>query len=482
LSFLGRAKKFLRDLGTEPLAKVQYFNVACASGHRVRGERTEGYQALRCPACGEGVFVLPRSPLPDPTPPGRPAGSKAAGLRSGRPFVEEGPVELMDPTHAGVELADRRTGRVEADIIWEDELPERGDRRGSAAAVAGEDPADAAVIPAPTGDAQAPVARAPERRAPRQDRRGPTERPPGGAPASKSNRSKANPPTEPPSPGGAAPSRKPAAGSRRASRPTAPVLLEVKTELRRGSRVGLMVVLVTLLVVAAVSWRYWRQRLDEFPLIAERAREQGIPALDAGDFDKAHQLLAAGRKAVDALDGAVGGAEEIREAAAEAAVYVNLCDTSLEDMLAEARRTTDPDAWKSKFDMVYKGRAYVFDATITATPKDGASGAYEIDYLVCPPGETSQFGGSGVSRPDSFAQIDLSGFELFESLARPSLGDSVKFGAELAAFRFDGDRNQWVVQLAPKSGVFLMHPKALEALGKPETAVIDPPKEGEGQP
>ena len=87
LKFLGRAKKFLRDLGTEPLAKVQYFNVACSSGHRVRGERTEGYQALRCPACGEGVFVLPRSPLPEPAAPARSAGSRAAARRPDGAFV-----------------------------------------------------------------------------------------------------------------------------------------------------------------------------------------------------------------------------------------------------------------------------------------------------------------------------------------------------------------------------------------------------------
>src|ERR1700722_7577278 len=80
LKFLVRARKLFQALAPEPETPVQYFNVLCASGHRVRGERTEGYQALRCPACGEGVFVLPRSPLPEPVAPERPSTPKAVGM------------------------------------------------------------------------------------------------------------------------------------------------------------------------------------------------------------------------------------------------------------------------------------------------------------------------------------------------------------------------------------------------------------------
>src|SRR5271156_5039696 len=85
----------------------------CASGHRVRGERTEGYQALRCPACGDGVFVLPRSPLPEPpAPPGM------ARRRGGGARADEGSVELSDPAQGSVELDD---GGAEAEIVWDDD-------------------------------------------------------------------------------------------------------------------------------------------------------------------------------------------------------------------------------------------------------------------------------------------------------------------------------------------------------------------------
>ncbi|MFI5455874.1 MAG: hypothetical protein ACHRXM_10525 [Isosphaerales bacterium] len=118
MKFLGRARRFFQELASEPEAKVQYFNVICASGHRVRGERTEGYQALRCPACGEGVFVLPRSPLPEPVAPARPSTSKVVGM--GEVWVEEGPVELTDHARVSVEAVDGESSRVDAEIIWDD--------------------------------------------------------------------------------------------------------------------------------------------------------------------------------------------------------------------------------------------------------------------------------------------------------------------------------------------------------------------------
>ena len=128
LKFLGRARKFFQDLGSEPESKVQYFNVICASGHRVRGERTEGYQALRCPACGDGVFVLPRSPLPEPVAPARSSRPRPANMEQG--WVEEGPVELSDPGDRR-----RRSSRepslmaADAEIIWDDAPAETTDRR-----------------------------------------------------------------------------------------------------------------------------------------------------------------------------------------------------------------------------------------------------------------------------------------------------------------------------------------------------------------
>jgi hypothetical protein len=40
------------------------YEVACACGHVVRGQRQERHQVVRCPSCRQAVFVLPLSPLP----------------------------------------------------------------------------------------------------------------------------------------------------------------------------------------------------------------------------------------------------------------------------------------------------------------------------------------------------------------------------------------------------------------------------------
>ncbi len=478
MKFLGQAKKFLQDLGSEPPAKVQYFNVSCASGHRVRGERTEGYQAIRCPACGDGVFVLPRSPLPEPAAPPRPAGSKRETAWAGDRFVEEGPVELTDLPQSEVDLADRRPAQGEVEIIWDDEPaspPPRRNSLTSPADVPDDDAPQADRRTAPDGEPRHAEARTSDpAEGPRRTRAKPSDRPTPTAPGSR---------PEPTGPSADAPNGQgdrrpaPAAARRPRSRPTPPVIPELRVAPRRRNRLGLIFLLLPLLIIATVGWRLWTQRRQDYPLIANKGRLEGIPALDAGEFEQAYQLLSAARTAVDALGGAVEGADEIRDAAKEAEIFVNLCNDSIEDMLAEAARTP-LNVWAAKFDSIYKGRSYIFDTTITAVPPQGSTEGYEVEYLVLPPGVSSRFGdGTAAARPDAFARIDLTGFELFRQ--GPSKGDPVTFGCRLASLGFDLDKKEWVVHLIPDSGVFMKHRRALEACG-PAHQLIDVPQE-EGQ-
>ena len=60
------------------------------------------------------------------------------------------------------------------------------------------------------------------------------------------------------------------------------------------------------------------------------------------------------------------------------------------------------------------------------------------------------------------------------------LGPLPESGARLAAFQYDTGRDRWVIDLEPRSGVFIKHCKALETLGWPATAPID--KEPESKP
>lgn len=64
-----------------PAPPAAPFKVACPCGAEQTGVRGARYQVVRCPGCGEDVFVLPRSPLPA-VPDDPPGGRPAAGRRS----------------------------------------------------------------------------------------------------------------------------------------------------------------------------------------------------------------------------------------------------------------------------------------------------------------------------------------------------------------------------------------------------------------
>ncbi len=459
MKFLGRARRFFRELASEPDSKVQYFNVTCASGHRVRGERTEGYQALRCPACGEGVFVLPRSPLPEPVAPGR----APARAKPGSRWVDEGPVELTDPGRVALEVGENEPVASDAEIIWNDApaapaAHPRGNHGRDREEPAGAGPAD--------GDDpfwEEDLTRAAEPRpadpAPRRREKPGREGGPGPVDA--------RPAPPPRGPATAAP--------RRTRQREAPAPIEIAPRRRTPTRLTALLVIVPLLVMTAVGWRIWRSRRAEYPLIAEMGKNEGIPALLEGDFDRAHQLLSAARSAVDALGGAVENAEEIRTADDEAAIFVDQCPQSLEEMLEEAVRS-DPQRWASRFDALYKGRGILIDSTIKEEPGAGPASRCLLEYVILPPGGTNNFNSGAGMAPDRFGLIDFTGFKLFE-LAPPRKGNRVIFGARLASFQLDIASNVWRVGLEPDSGVFIVHTKALEAMGWPRTAETDTPTE-----
>ncbi|MHC5542309.1 TFIIB-type zinc ribbon-containing protein, partial [Singulisphaera rosea] len=117
MNLLKRTRRLLQGLSAAAPAKAQYYSVTCPEGHRLRGERTEGYQALRCPTCGEGMFVLPKSPLPEPV-------SKEANRAPRKvssplpPEREDAPVALSDPVAV---LPSGSDLDVDGEIEWVDE-------------------------------------------------------------------------------------------------------------------------------------------------------------------------------------------------------------------------------------------------------------------------------------------------------------------------------------------------------------------------
>jgi hypothetical protein len=223
-----------------------------------------------------------------------------------------------------------------------------------------------------------------------------------------------------------------------------------------------LLVIVPCLIIATVAWQYRKKLREGYPEIVKIGRTEGIRALDEGDFDKAFQLLAAAKSAVNGLGGAVEGAEDVLQAADESAIFVNLITRDLGELLDEAGRT-DPITWESRFDSLYKGRSIVVDSIITAVPDGAKSTRYELLFRALPPGEASKRDG----RPDRVGEIDLTGFQLLELAGRP-IGERVIFGATLASFKRDSESGTWLVGLEPKSGVFIEHSKALDSFGRQE--------------
>jgi hypothetical protein len=205
--------------------------------------------------------------------------------------------------------------------------------------------------------------------------------------------------------------------------------------------------------------------MENLPQVVRIGHTEGIAALEGGQFDHAHQLLSEAKAAVMALGDAVEGASEVRHAADEAAIFVNLLSDSLESLLDEAAGTS-PQAWSDRFDTMYKGRAVIIDATITATPETSGSNRYDLDYLVLPAGQGS--------RGERYARIDLTGLEAI-TLAGHKEGDHVIFGSRLAAFHYDAESKEWLIRLEPKSGVSITHYKALQSMGWP-TSDARPPE------
>ncbi len=402
----------MQGWATAPPSRAQYYNAACSEGHRLQGRRTEGYQALRCPTCGEGIFVLPRSPLPEPPEPATPARSRVAAAVE-EAYVEDDPHALTDPV-ASFEAPDQ----PEAEIDWVDEIPT--------------EPEVPKEVAAPRPVAQGP---------PKSPRKPPNSEPRGTAP------------------GGPIQAPGPATGPKVPAAPR-PSLQEWAW----GHRNALLVAAAAVLVVGAVAARWRRQRLDELPQIAEIGRAEGLKKLDAGEFDAAKKLLAEAADAVNALGGRFEGAESIRHGALEAAIFADRAPAGIAEMVEEAR-TCDPKEWPSRFAAHYKGRSVIIDAPISDVPDPARPGsAYRVDYPI--------YFGRG-PKPEGHGRIDLTGFRLFE-LAQPKVGERGPFGARYRSVELDLATSEWVVRFEPDSGVFILHPKALEAIDWPSSEEPEP--------
>jgi tetratricopeptide (TPR) repeat protein len=448
LDFLGRARKAVKGWAPAEPAGPQFYVVTCPGGHRLRGQRTDGYQALRCPTCGAGVFVLPRSPLPDPpAPPTSPR--RAAPGPEPAEYHDDEPIRYLD---AAPELLADAPDAVE--IQWVDDEADNTEISASTFDALSDDeiPPEYRTPPASNGDAAAPAERPGEPVASAPPRRRGAPPPPrrevaAGAPAARRRAPRPAPvpigePAEPDEP------------------PTAPVrhgarsILVPRRDVRGWAgrhRLGLVLAAVALLASSSIGYRMWLQRWEQLPQEAESNWSEGQQALDRGDFDTAKQRLARAASAFERLGVRDERTSEARQLAAEAAIYADLCARSLEELIDEAARA-NPEEWPRLFEVNYKGRAVIIDSPFVATPRDGAS--YRLAYVI--------FTGRG-PQPYRAGRIDLAGFQLFESQRTLRLGESMPFGARIEAIQRVG--GEWHVRFEPDSGVILTRFEPLKRLG-----------------
>ena len=231
-----------------------------------------------------------------------------------------------------------------------------------------------------------------------------------------------------------------------------------------ANRNALLIVGFVLVIVGAVSVRRWRQWREELPRIAEMGRTEGFRKLDSGDFFAAKKILADAADAVDAMGGRFEGADSIRQAAREAAIFTDLLPIALEDLVEEAATVRDVSGWSAHFASMYQGRSILVETLITAVPDPTRPEShYEDAYRI--------LAGRG-PKPQAKGRIDYQGFQLFD-LTQPKVGESKLIGARLAALEFDLNQNLWLLTLEPDSGVFVTHTRALEAIHWPTAEPVE---------
>jgi hypothetical protein len=282
LDLFGRARKVLEKLGTAEPPGPQFYRVACPEGHILRGQRTEGYQALRCPACGQGVFILPVSPLPEPPAPV----AERPRRRPARP-ADEGPIALTEPPPSVVEPDPEPPG-PEVEIEWDEPAPAPRPR------------------PAPTEPTRPAAPGRPAAARPR-----PTSRPVAADVAS-------------------------------GPRVRVPVRPGLTARLRRH-RLPLAVLGVVALVLGTFAVRFRSERFAELPQVAREGREAGIEALAAARFDVARQRLETAARALERLRDP--DAPAVRQVAREAAIFADLAGRGLEEIVDQAANHTDSTEW-----------------------------------------------------------------------------------------------------------------------------------------
>lgn len=411
------------------------FEARCPSGHLITGQRQEKFQAIRCPECSEGIFVLPTSwlPVPPSSSPGKVVKLSQFGKAELLPSKvgdydgDDGDEELveMDNQHgsdrgSGLQLSEYET-QAEAD---ESDLSE--------------DPA--ASYPVEPGrevnaDELARIAREDLRKnkaQPKQDRR--ARRDQSAKSAVKKTQADDNSDDQ----------------VDQMEEDFSPDEQRLPLFKRVGTKTWIMLG-VTVVISLTIYFQIRQRHREKLPQLAQLGRTQGMELLKSGKFDEAKKILADAASAYAEMNDRTEVAREIQQASREAAILADLVGRPLEEILD---RYAAGGEGKAEFESLEKDRSIIIESRITSTPDNG--GVYDIDYRIAV--------GPGPDSARPLGRLDLSSLILLKNL-KPELGDQLLIGLRIQGFELTD--SQWLVKVDPQSGVLMTNWDALATIGWP---------------
>ena len=403
------------------------FEAYCPAGHSLTGKRQESFQAVRCPECGEGIFILPTSWLPVP-----PMASVSELIPLSR-IRQAAVIEPVDSDDSEVETTKpAEVGRTVPPQIPLKDASRPPDLRSQAMPV--DDPAAKYQVE----NANKPVPQAEFERMVSQD-----------ADRQSNARNSSRP-----SPIPEAVVNKQLIEDEMESDEEYDEEMEARPpfykRISRGVWIGLGVFLIISLTVFIQLRQAHREQL---PQLANLGRTEGITKLDDGKFDEAKQILTAAASAYDEMSDKTEEADIVRQAARESAIFADLASRPIEDILDSV--AAGPNG-HSDFVNLDQGRSLIVESRVTKTPDQG--GEYDIDFRVAV--------GPGPAPARPLGRLDLNGLKLLNDL-KPNVGDTILIGVRLKDLELqDGI---WWIRLENASGVMITHWKALNAIGWPVT-------------
>ncbi len=375
----------------------QPFELSCECGQRHSGLRRRMHQRIVCRACGAALFVLPKDPYPNPSPPKVKKSKRADEVPVGDDPVgdESEPRQPRDtlPPPGGVRA--RRTRRRR----------ERGGREPS-------DPvADAANKAA---EAVASAASATGRTA-----------------------------------------RSAAQGV------SSGFASAVRGFLQWWTPLKLTALAMVIIITGTIYWTVVTSKISSAERSLNPAVEAGYAALDDGDLLVAETELAAAVRALDILQRDDNHARTVRQTYREVRAINHLLSDPLVQLLEEAEATVarevarrreskpDPDeqppplddGWATRFRALYADKSWI----VMQVP------VQKLDPL---PEQPHRFAAAfPILIGDAQRPVELRvDFPVFDEVGIGKTPESVLFGGRLKSCRLAEDESRWIVHLDPDSG------------------------------